>query len=155
MASTDRYIVEVICQEWHQTPKETNHSLLLYCKASWRPWSDITGGHTQITRFLNCISSRDKALQDIAWSQLAAMVRTRQGIKDISTADNENFLNQPPQPQERSRRDVRSLWSSVRNSLSHMSCPVKLDGSDVSLVKSEISLEARQRETVKKSLMEV
>ena len=111
--------------------------------------------HTnQITRFLNCISSRDKALQDIAWSQLAAMVRTRRGIKDISTADIENFLNQPPQPQEKSRRDVRSLWSSVRNSLSHMSCPVKLDGSDVSLVKSEISLEARQRETVKKSLME-
>ena len=104
---------------------------------------------TRISRLLSC-----KRLNDIAWSQLTSVVKRRRRLDDITTADIADFLNNPPLPQEKTNRDVRSIWSSARKSLQHLSCSIALEGSEVSLIHDDITVSARQKKLVRKLLKE-
>jgi len=63
----------------------------------------------RITRFLCCLSSPDRLVQDTAWAQLSAVVKKRQKKVEIDTSDIETFINSLPPPQEGSKGDVKSL----------------------------------------------
>ena len=104
---------------------------------------------TRISRLLSC-----KCLNDIAWSQLTSVVKRRRRLDDITTADIADFLNNPPLPQEKTNRDVRSMWSSARKSLQHLSCSIAIEGSEVSLIHDDITVSARQKKLVRKLLKE-
>ena len=109
---------------------------------------------TRVSCLLSCLSSTDKRLNDITWSQLTSVVKHRRRLDNVSTADIADFLNHPPLPQEKSR-DVRSLWNTARKSLKHISCSVMLDGSEVSLIHDNITISARHNKPVRKLLKEV
>ena len=109
---------------------------------------------TRISRLLSCLTSSDKRLNDIAWSQLTSVVKRRRRLDDITTADIADFLNNPPLPQEKTNRDVRSIWSSTRKSLQHLSCSIALEGSKVSLIHDDITISAQQKKPVRTLLKE-
>ena len=108
---------------------------------------------TRVSRLLSCLSSTDKRLNDITWSQLTSVVKRRRRLNDVTTADIADFLNHPPLPQEKTR-DVRSLWNTARKSLKHISCSVMLDGAEVSVSHDDTTTSARQKKPVRKLLKE-
>ena len=63
-------------------------------------------------KYLVILSSRDRRVQDVAWSQLTSTLKCRGNIKEnLTSSDIVNFLNTPASPEEsRTTRDVRSLW---------------------------------------------
>lgn len=88
----------------------------------------------QISRVLCCLSSPDRLVRDVAWSQLSGVTKIRLKKKELETTDYEALLNNPPLPQEATVCDVRSLWTTVgRKSLKHLSCSIHFQGSDVHL----------------------
>ena len=108
---------------------------------------------TRVSHLLSCLSSTDKRLNDITWSQLTSVVKRRRRLDDVTTADIADFLNHPPFPQEKTR-DVRSLWNTARKSLKHLSCSAMLDGAEVSLSHDDSTTSARQKKPVRKLLKE-
>ena len=63
---------------------------------------------TLVSRVFSCLSSRDRKVQNIAWTQLTSTVKKRRGINEVSTRDIQDFLNHLPLPQERNSRDVKT-----------------------------------------------
>ena len=92
----------------------------------------------RVTRALRCLTSPDKMVQDVAWSQLTSVAKKRLKKADVQTTDIEHLLNSPPTPQEASRGDVTSMWSAVRKSLNRLSYKVRLEGAVVSLTHKEL-----------------
>ena len=56
---------------------------------------------TRVSRLLSCLSSTDKRLNDITWSQLTAVVKQRRRLDEVTTADIADFLNYPPPPRKK------------------------------------------------------
>ena len=66
----------------------------------------------QIKRAFHFLTSPDKTLQNVAWSQLTTTIKHRRspGQKgDLSEKDVKSFLNSPPEKQEKHMRDVRTI----------------------------------------------
>ena len=96
----------------------------------------------------------DKRLSDIAWSQLTSVVRRRRRLDNVTTTDIMDFFNHPPLSQERTSGDVRSLWSSARKSLKHLSCSVTLDGAVVYPDHDGMSVKGHQKKPIRSLLRE-
>ena len=107
---------------------------------------------TLVARVFSCLSSRDRKVQNIAWAQLTSTVKKRRGINEVSTRDIQDFLNHLPLPQERNSRDVKSIWSTTRKALNHLSCSVSFDGPNIMLNYDGTTTEAGQKETIRKTL---
>jgi hypothetical protein len=101
--------------------------------------------------FYFLLSSHDRKVQDIAWAQLTSTVKKRRGINEVSTRDIQDFLNHLPLPQERNSRDVKSIWSTARKALNHLSCSVSFDGPNI-MLNYDGTTEAGQKETIRKTL---
>ena len=107
---------------------------------------------TRIARCVSCLASRDKRVRDISWSQLSAVVRRRRGLSEITIDDVTDFLNNPPLPHEAVRGDVRSLWSIMRKSLQYLDCKLSFHGTEVSVVRDDMEVGARENQRVHKLL---
>ena len=100
---------------------------------------------TNIIRFLRCLSSPDKLVQDVAWSKVSDVVRRRYNKNDLSSVDIESFLNNPPNVGENRRSDVRSLWTVVKKSLGFLLCSIKIQDAEIFLVRDDSIVPASQR----------
>ena len=100
---------------------------------------------TNIIRSLRCLSSPDKLIQDVAWSQVSDVVRRRCNKNDLSSVVIESFLNSPPDVGESRRSDVRSLWTVVRKSLKFLLCSIKIQDSEIFLVRDDSMVSVSQR----------
>ena len=109
---------------------------------------------TRIMRAIICLSSPDKRVNNVAWAQLVLTVRLRRQLSEVTTEDITDFLNNPPLPQERRSRDVMTLWSSARASLTYLSTSVELSGTTVSLVYDDMTIDGRSRKSLKNILRE-
>lgn len=78
--------------------------------------------------------------------------RDESSNKLILVNDLTDFLNNPPLHQEKRSRDMMSLWSSVRKSLTQMSCAVKFEGTEVPLVSGRKIVDARNRLAIRNTL---
>ena len=59
---------------------------------------------TRVSRVLSCLTSMDKRLSDIAWSQLTSVVRSRRRLDNVANHDRHNGFLQPSTPPP--RKDV-------------------------------------------------
>ena len=104
--------------------------LSLHSGLSLRSVKDVL--HTaRITQAVNCLTSKDKIVNDVAWSQLQHAVKKGRLLADVSANDITDFLNTSPLPQERRSRDVTSIWSTIKKSLNYTSCTVSLDTTSI------------------------
>ena len=87
----------------------------------------------RITRVLKCLNSRDKIVNDIAWSQLHHTVKQRRRLDDVQIADISDFINHPPLPRESRARVVQSIWSTVRKSLIYTDTKMELTNTGAAL----------------------
>ena len=92
--------------------------------ASMEVWGSIPSvedqAHcTRVVRATKCLTSRDKLVSDVAWSQLHRTTQIRQGTRVTTSEELESFVNSVQNPGESRSKDVQSLWSSVRKSLQH------------------------------------
>ena len=64
---------------------------------------------TKANRLMRCLSSPDKKVQDVAWDQLAPVVRKRRGVDSIRDFDLQQFLISALARRECCKGDIRSL----------------------------------------------
>ncbi len=80
--------------------------------------------------------SPDEVVRMVAMDQLSQTVSHRRRLEDPSLQDLMSFMNSPVSPNERTTRDVKSLWSDTRLSL--MAVSLRLDlSSDAAMLTME------------------
>ena len=103
---------------------------------------------TNIIKSPLCLSSPDKLIQDVAWSQVSDVVRRRCNKNDLSSVDIESFLNSPPDVGESRQSDVRSLWTVVRKSFKLLLCSIQIQDSEIFLVCDDSIVSVSQRKLI-------
>ena len=90
-----------------------------------------------LTQFYRTLTSLDDTISSCAFSQLTEVVRAQQKIEDPTYNDLESFLNSPISAEERTRRDIKSLWTDVRLHLTRTNLKVQLAPNNVNLTAPE------------------
>ena len=88
-----------------------------------------------ITHFFRCLTCPDDLVNCIAWDQLKSTIMCRTRESHVTLHDIENFLNAV---QKTRVRDVQSVWSVVRKSLSALGLRVGFDDENWPLLESEV-----------------
>ena len=109
---------------------------------------------TRVTRVVRCPSSPDRKVQDVAWDQLSAVVRKRLGRDSIADEDIQTFVNTRLESREAAKGDVKSIWSTVRKSLSNLKCEILLCGTEVKLAFDNLTAQSDLKAAVRKVLSE-